>query len=433
MGPSPAQPSTTGNDPTPTSTPTLDDPEPPRDPGQLGSPNLFAELIGKGQAEIDSKVKTAVERFFGVGTGESTTPNVDDGYRCYYELPQDSSKAFIWAADSDDIRSEGMSFGMMIALQMGMQQQFDKLWRFAREYMQYSASSSTSAWRYYFAWQGTVDRTDASSWSVSFGTENVPAPDGDEYFAAALYLADQRWGSDGEIDYHAEAANISRAMLHNPAGNGRFPIIHERENMVVFVPYGNSNEFTDPSYHLPAFYELFGLYGPAEDAAQWRSVAETSREFLVDSAHATTGLHPDYASFDGAPKSASSGDGHDRFQYDAWRVVMNMAVDYAWFGQDARMKDQVEKYHAFFADHLGQNNVSASLFSVDGSGATGGGSTGLTGTLAVGAMASDHSDKATFVTHLWNIPQQQGRYRYYQECLYLLSLLHVSGNFHYAW
>ncbi len=261
--------------------------------------------------------------------------------------------AFIWAADSNDIRSEGMSDGMMIAVQMDLQSQFDKLWKFAKTYMQYPANTGTTAWKYYFRWKGTV-----SGSTVTFGSTTVPAPDGDEYFAAALYLADQRWGSAGAVNYKQEADNISSAMLHNAAtGDGRYPIIHTTENMVVFVPYGTSYGFTDPSYHLPAFYELFALYGPSADATNGSRWPPPAGDFLATSAHATTGLHSDYATFAGVPTTASAGDGHDQFKYDAWRVVMNMAVDYAWFSQDETLKAQVEKYHAFFASYLGTNNV----------------------------------------------------------------------------
>src|SRR6478736_1768586 len=87
---------------------------------------LFRTMLGKSQTEIDSKVTTAVNRFFGIGTNEPTTPTAATGYRCYYEMPQDSSMAFIWAADSNDIRSEGMSYGMMVAVQMNMQAQVDR-------------------------------------------------------------------------------------------------------------------------------------------------------------------------------------------------------------------------------------------------------------------------------------------------------------------
>jgi oligosaccharide reducing-end xylanase len=395
--------------------------------GSGSGTNLFTSLSGKTQQEVDEKVSTAVNRFFGVGTGEPTTPTVDTGYRCYYELPNDPSMAFIWAADSSDIRSEGMSYGMMIAVQMGMQPEFDKLWKFAKTHMQYPANTGTTAWKYYFRWQGTV-----SGSTVTFGSTTVPAPDGDEYFAAALYLADKRWGSAGSVNYRQEADNIAAAMLHNAPADSRYPIINATQNMIVFVPYGNSNGFTDPSYHLPAFYELFALYGPAADAAKWKSVAATSRTFLVTSAHATTGLHPDYATFAGMPTTASAGDGHDQFKYDAWRVVMNMAIDHAWFSKDAGLKTQVEKYHAFFSDKLGTNNVTNALFHVDGTNPSGGGSTALTATLAAGALASSAANRKTYVDNLWNVPQQSGQYRYYQESVYLLGLLAVAGKLNYA-
>lgn len=395
-----------------------------------GTANLFLEL-GKTQAEVDDKLSLAVHRFFGIGTNESATPTVASGYRCYYELPQDPSLAFIWAADSNDVRSEGMSYGMMIAVQMNLKSHFDKLWKFAKTYMQYPNDTATTAWKHYFRWQGTVN-TSTSPWAVTFGATTVPAPDGDEYFAAALYLADRRWGSAGSVDYKREADAIASAMLHNAAtADSRHPIIRASENMVVFVPYGTANEFTDPSYHLPAFYELFALHGPSSDAARWQSVAATSRSYLVSSAHPSTGLHSDYASFAGVPHSFDSGDRHDEFRYDAWRVVMNMAVDYAWFSRDARLRAQVEKYHAFFAAHLGADNVSNALFRVDGTSPSGGGSTALTATLAAGALASDAANRVTYIDNLWNVGQQSGTYRYYQQGVYLLGLLAVAGRFQY--
>ncbi|HEY7373461.1 MAG TPA: glycosyl hydrolase family 8 [Polyangia bacterium] len=392
---------------------------------------IFASLLGKSQTDIDSKVTTAVNRYFGIGTSESATPTAASGYRCYYELPQDSSMGFIWAADSDDVRSEGMSYGMMIAVQMNMQTQFDRLWKFAKTYMQFPSTSSITAWRGYFIWQGKVNRGSTTSWTVTFSTNTGPAPDGDQYFAAALYLADKRWGSAGATNYKQEADNIAAAMLHNPstASDGRQPIISASQNMPVFYPQGASAGFTDPSYHLPAFYELFAASGPSADAAKWRTVASTSRGFFVTSANATSGLHPDYATFAGAPTTAAAGDGHDTFGYDAWRVVMNMAVDYVWGAADSREKTQIEKMQTFFNSYLTTGNVSQCLFAVNGSNASGGGSTALTATLAAGSMVSTTSNRTMFANNLWLIQQQSGTYRYYQESVYLLGLLNAAGKF----
>ncbi|MGE5786047.1 MAG: glycosyl hydrolase family 8, partial [Myxococcales bacterium] len=401
----------------------------------LGGNNLFSSLMGKSSSEVETKLRTAVNRFFGIDTGEPSTPVVDAGYRVYYELPQNPNRAFIWAADSNDIRSEGMSYGMTIAVQADLQIQFNRLWNFAKTYMQIQGSPET--WRNYFRWQGTVVTTDPASWTVAFKSPTGPAPDGEEYFAAALYMAHNRWGSAGNINYKQEADNIVTAMLHNVAvGSLYYPVIHTLQKMVVFYPAGSGYEYTDPSYHVPAFYELFSKYGPLSDAGQWKDIAATSRNYLRISAHATTGLHPDYATFAGSPTGASNG--HDRFAYDAWRVVMNMAVDYVHsadfaLSPNVSMRAQVEKYHAFFRPYLGLNNVTQSLFSVDGTNASGGGSTALTGTLAVGSLASTDVDRAKFVSNLWNVYQQTGKYRYYQECLYLMSLLHVAGNFHLCW
>jgi oligosaccharide reducing-end xylanase len=404
---------------------------PARPPG--GTANLFSELLGRSQAEVDAKVQTAVDRFFGIGTGDPATPTLNGGARSFYTLPQDPSMGFIWAADSNDIRSEGMSYGMFIAVQMDMQEQFDQLWRFADRFMQYGENPTYPAWRHYFRWTGSVNTADASNWTVNYNAEESPASDGEEYFAAALYLADRRWGSDGAINYEQEADTIADAMLNNPPGSARFPLFHAEQNMVVFVPIGTANEFSDPSYHLPAFYEIFAQDGPAADAARWLEIAEISRDYLVRSAHPTTGLHPDYATFDGAPTQGFEASFHDTFAFDAWRVPLNMAVDYAWSSQDARMSAQTDKYLAFFGNQLANGNVTNSRFNVDGTGATGGGSQALVATLAAGALATSGGNRMTFVNNLWNVAQPTGQFRYYQGSVYLLGLLAAAGQFDHGW
>jgi oligosaccharide reducing-end xylanase len=391
-----------------------------------GTTNLFTDLLGIPVGEVDARVRQVVDRLFGIGTNESAIPDANTGYRIYYELPQDASQAFIWNADENEVRSEGQSYGMMIAVQANMQAQFDKLWRFAQQRMQFATND---AWNRYFRWQGQV-AVNGNNINVNFG-QNGPAPDGDEYFAAALYLADRRWGSNGAINYEQEADAIASAMLNNPGNaQGRTAIINPQANMVVFFPQGNSAGFSDPSYHLPAFYELFAQDGNPADANRWRQVANVSRQFFVQSANGNTGLHPDYANFNGTPNAGSP-----QFRFDAWRVPMNMAIDYAWTGPDARLQTQVEKYHAFFGSRLGANNIPNALFQLNGNVEADdtGPSTALAATLAAGALASTAQNRADFVENLWNTPQQSGFYRYYQESVYTLGLLATAGWFGYEW
>jgi oligosaccharide reducing-end xylanase len=415
--------------PAPTATPEQPAPPAPPSPDRptRGTANLFTDLLAIPVGEVDDRVRLVVDRIFGIGTNESAIPQVNTGYRIYYELPQDPSQAFIWCADANDVRSEGQSYGMMIAVQMNMQTQFDKLWRFAQQRMQFATND---AWNRYFRWQGQVT-VNGNNINVNFG-QNGPAPDGDEYFAAALYLADRRWGSNGGINYEQEADALAGALLNN-TGNaqGRVPIINAQSNMVVFFPQGNSASFSDPSYHLPAFYEIFAQDGNPADANRWRQLANVSRQFFVQAANANTGLHPDYGNFNGTPVAGTQG----QFRFDAWRVPMNMAIDYAWTGPDARLQTQVEKYHAFFGSRLGANNIPNALFQLNGTVATddSGPSTALAATLAAGALASKAQNRADFVENLWNTPQQSGTYRYYQESVYTLGLLATAGWFGYEW
>jgi oligosaccharide reducing-end xylanase len=225
-------------------------------------------------------------------------------------------------------------------------------------------------------------------------------------------------------------------MLNNAGGQqGRAPIINPQSNMVVFYPQGNSAGFSDPSYHLPAFYELFAQDGDPADAGRWRQIAAISRQFFVQSASPNTGLHPDYANFNGSPNTGGNGQTHDQFRYDAWRVPMNMAIDFAWTGPDARLQAQTEEYHAFFGGRLGAGNIPNALFLLNGNVAPddSGSSTALAATLAAAALASAAPNRSEFVENLWNTRQQTGTYRYYQESVYALGLLATAGWFGYEW
>ena len=253
-----------------------------------------------------------------------------------------------------------------------------------------------------------------------------------------IFMKDRQQPMNGP---DAEAERLLRDMRHRreitgPTVRGEMTagnLFHPEHALVRFTPDAVNWNRTDPSYHLPAFYDLFAEDGPEADSARWTSIAEESRAFLVLSAHPTTGLHPDYAGFDGV--GVAGGDQHEQFRYDAWRVVMNMAVDYAWFSRDRAMRLQVEKYHEFFSTRITADNVQGALFLLDGTAPAtgdGGSSTALTATLAAGSLASQRDDRARFVNAAWNVGQQQGLYRYYQESVYLLGLLNVAGKFNHT-
>jgi len=41
--------------------------------------------------------------------------------------------------------------------------------------------------------------------------------------------------------------------------------------------------------------------------------------------------------------------------------------------------------------------------------------------------------RTSYIQNAWDVGQQSGLYRYYQECVYLLGLLATAGQYGYEW
>jgi len=362
--------------------------------------NLFRE-IGKTDAEIAAKVDGAIHDFF---FGDSTI-------RVYDTLGTD--EAYLLDSGNGDVRSEGMSYGMMLAVQAGLRPEFDKLWNFARRRLRHPDGDLAG----YFAWEANPDGT---------VRDPGPAPDGEQYFAMALFFAWKRWG---DATYQAAADDILRHMLHQerwaPRLSGVKPMFDPDRKLVVFVPRGPGSQFTDPSYHLPAFYELWARWA-SEDNDTWSAIARASRAFLRSAANAETGLFPDYARFDGTPISPWPG-GHDQFRADAWRVIQNIAVDQYWFGREPAAVQEANLLQRFFA---GQGLATyGNMFTLGGRPLDTPHSPGLVAMNAVASLVATGPRALDFVRELWNVRPTRGRWRYYDGCLYLFGLLHASGRY----
>jgi oligosaccharide reducing-end xylanase len=365
--------------------------------------NLFEEYLGKSDAEIPAKIDAAWEQLF-YGN--------DDSERVYYLVGEDM--AYIEDIGNGDVRSEGMSYGMMITVQMDKQEEFNRLWKWAKTYMY----QPEEPYKGYFAWHCTVDgeKLDAN-----------PASDGEEWFVTALLFASARWGDgEGIFDYQSQAQEILDIMLHkedtqNNLATNMFNLEHKQ---VVFVPMvGSVSNFTDPSYHLPAYYELWARWAE-RDNEFWADAAQVSREYFKKAAHPQTGLIPDYANFDGTPYGT---DEHQDFRFDAWRTLSNVAVDYAWFAADPWQVEQSNRV----LDFLASQGISSypNQFTLDGTPLSADHSTGLVSMAAVAALAADRETGEPFVQALWDTQIPSGKWRYYDGMLYMLGLLHVSGNF----
>lgn len=384
-------------------------------------PDLFAEA-GYSAEQIQAKVEGAFQQLF---------HGNPDNQAVYY--PSGSNEhgpmAYIFDVNSNDVRSEGMSYGMMIAVQLDRKAEFDAIWNWSMTHMYHQDPAHPA--RGYFAWSVRTDGT---------AIDEMPAPDGEEYFITALYFASERWGDgEGIYDYKAHADRILSDVLHREQITGATVssrkatatnLFDHEAKMVRFTPDLPNAAHTDASYHLPSFYEIWARVGPEADRGFWREAAQVSRDYFARATHPQTGLTPDYGNFDGTPWSAPWRPESSDFRYDAWRTAMNWSMDWSWWRADPRQVELSNRIQAFF--HSQGMDDYVSLYTLDGKPLGGGQTTGLVSMNAVASLAADHPRRLEFVRALWEQPVPEGHHRYYDGMLYMMALLHCSGRYK-AW
>ncbi|HEX3430618.1 MAG TPA: glycosyl hydrolase family 8, partial [Rhizomicrobium sp.] len=188
--------------------------------------NLFKE-DGHSEKEIHAKIEAAYQQLF---HGEPEAQSV------VFAAGSNANGPLMYLTDwnNKDVRTEGMSYGMMIAVELNKKAEFDALWNWAMTYMYVSDPKAPSY--EYFAWSCKPDGTHNSEGA---------APDGESYFAMALLFAGNRWpGGKGIYDYHAEALKLLHAMVHRevitaPGPGGPHSVgteFNQDPPMVKFVP-----------------------------------------------------------------------------------------------------------------------------------------------------------------------------------------------------
>ena len=421
--------------------------------------DLFTET-GPTPAQSRARIDAAFQQLF---HGDPHTQAV------YFAAGRNANGPLAYITDwaNNDARTEGMSYGMMIAVELNHKPEFDAIWNWAHTYMLITDPHNPAVG--YFAWSMNTDGTPRST---------GPAPDGEEYFTMALYFAAHRWGNGtGIYNYQAEADRILRGMRHHPVLTGtspfrihpsdppfvfpshpwpspnnthmeqeaaahgqklHFPTFHgsyketigpmvdEQHAMIRFVPNVTDPD-TDPSYHLPAFYELWARWGPVEDRAFWEHAAQVSRHLFVAVSGPNTALTPDRVHFDLTPSLQRDGQPVP-FSYDSWRSVRNWSVDYSWWHKSPDEPILSARYQHFLQSQGLHTFVDR--YTLAGKPLSTRHSTGMVATAAVGSLAAPVSATSrAFVDNLWNTPIPSGEQRYYDGMLYLMSLMHCSGEF----
>ena len=376
--------------------------------GNYTSP--FKTYLGKTDEEIQAKLDQLWNHYF----------KGDNNSKVYYET---NDGAYIEDINNRDVRSEGMSYGMMICVQTNHKAEFDKLWNFAKSHMWHNPSTGGDG---YFSWKCNMNG------SVN---DNGCVPDGEIYFMMSLLFAAHRWNDKSYMD---DAQAILKACWKGNANS----LFNEQSYVVTFQPTNGNNSWSDPSYSLPAYVDLFSRWSTTNQD-KWKNATSATRDHLYKSSNSKSGLFSDYNNFDGTPHSVSYNSNAEKYMYDAMRCAMNFGMDYYLFGADAARQTEMAKRIIDFFEKDGYKHA---RFNWDGSSPSESYTTGEKGCNAVAALALQSlerypdllgdADMATYeeiiaknLEMAWNEKPMTGQYRYYDGLVHYLSMLHLCGSF----
>jgi endo-1,4-beta-D-glucanase Y len=310
----------------------------------------------------------------------------------------------------DTSNSEGMGYGMLIAVYLNDQQLFEAFWQYVTLHLNAN---------------GLMDWEIAPEGSVT-GTGG--ATDGDEDMAFALVMADRQWGRGNLTESYLDSARrlIDAIWTHE--------VDHEHGDVLLPGDSWSADAPLNPSYFAPAYFRTFGAV--TGKVAEWNRVVASSYDVIERSLSATNGnamngLVPAWCDQNGAPKVPFDG-GPTHFQLDACRTPFRIGQDYCWSGEP-RAKAYLAKISAFYSGVGAANIVDG--YELDGTprpqNSMGGAqAASFVGPAVVGAMSGTEwkalrDDGYTRVASL----ELTAGTTYYQDSWMVLSLLMATGNF----
>jgi len=316
--------------------------------------------------------------------------------------------------------SEGIGYGMLIAVYMDDQDLFDDLWLYE---------------------QGHLDSSGLMNWAPN-GTDpnmcNGAATDADEDMAFALVMADKQWGGQGKLSQSYQQSAVGQ--IQKIWGSEIFNYTYVRAGDGTWATNTNQNI----SYYAPAYYRVFAAVDPkacpkgmghSDSCDGWWDVIDQSYATIGDALNSangnqSNGLVPGWCDdSQGAPCRGSSGQPFN-YQYDACRTPFRVGLDACWNGYGAA-QDYVGKTSSFFVP-IGASSI-VDGYGLDGTpqpANSGKLSAAFIGPATVGAMGN--SANQAFVDQGYAVLAQDDAFaggEYYESCWTVMSLLMLTGNF----
>ena len=317
--------------------------------------------------------------------------------------------------------SEGIGYGMILAVVMDEQSLFDNLWRYSQLH---TNGNGLMIWLIDSSGNPGVEDATANPPKLAGGS----ATDADEDIAWALAMAAQKWGGHGTLttDYSALAkAQIAR-IWNSEVDHSGVDLINAGDSWGTTFAW-------NPSYFAPNEYRLFAKLDTA-NAAAWTRIIDKGYSVLAASQNTSTGLFPAWTDASGTPSAPWTG-APTNYQYDAARIPFRIGLDYCDNG-DSRAKTVLARTSNFFS------NLGASAI-VDGYSLTGTSTpentspAGVQSALFVGAAGVGAMSNATYqpfvnavYTRLVTQPDNLmlPKSYYFNLSWKVFSLLMMSGN-----
>lgn len=309
--------------------------------------------------------------------------------------------------------SEGIAYGLIIAVYMNDRTLFDELWK----YEQLWIDPSTGLMDWYI-------KADGSGRGELDGKPSLgAATDADEDMAWALIMADRQWGGGptSAKTYLDTAKELIGNIWKSEIWDGKLP-----RNGSTWGDWKDLNI----SYFAPSEYRVFAKVSGSD---LWNSnvvptVYDAIKANLNEARkNQTNGLVPAWSNSDGGDIVATDRPKH--YQYDACRTPFRIGLDACLFG-DPKAIEYVGKTSSFFSK-IGAANI-ASGYNLDGtprpefSGLSG----SFVGPAGVGAMHS--ATYQGFVNDVYALLRDNNMNAgglYYDESWTMMSLLMMTGNY----
>ncbi|HEY5375234.1 MAG TPA: glycosyl hydrolase family 8 [Polyangiaceae bacterium] len=336
---------------------------------------------------------------------EMVTSDGAGGHLRVKRMPTDSG------LDAGSTVSEGIGYGMLIAVYMNDQTLLDELWKYEQQWLSKN---------------GLMDWYIDAAGSMRLGTG--AASDADEDMAFALLMADRQWGGNGTLG--DSYLNVAKAQIQRIWD-------HEIYQGKLLKP-GDAWDLPDPwtlaniSYFAPSYYRAFMV---VSGNMGWNDVIKTSYDTLENSLNdanknVSNGLVPAWSTSQGVPTDAAFKGAPTNYQYDSCRTPFRIGIDYCLNGEP-RAKAYAAKTSQFFGG-IGAASI-VDGYNLDGSPQAqhaSGQSAAFLGPATVSAMTT--GSDSPLLGQGYTAVATRGLLvggEYYDGSWTMLSLLMLSGNF----